>query len=80
MRRRKVYVGVNVDVDREGRVLPRTITWEDGRRFEINRVGRIVQAASPYFGGCGLRYTVKILGRETFLFQEEKRWFVEARE
>ena len=30
-------------------------------------------------GGGGIRYTVRINGRETYLFQEGSRWFVEAR-
>jgi len=26
-----------------------------------------------------MRYTVRILGRETYMFEDEGRWFVEAR-
>ena len=30
-------------------------------------------------GGAGIRYTVRIQNRETYLFLEENRWFVERR-
>ena len=29
-KRRKVYVDVNLDVDKDGNKRPRVITWEDG--------------------------------------------------
>ncbi len=38
------------------------------------------RAASTKAGGQGIRYTVRVLGRETYLFEEENRWFVEARQ
>ena len=31
-------------------------------------------------GGCGIRYTVMIGGHESFLFNEDEKWFVEAKE
>ena len=31
-------------------------------------------------GVCGIRYTVMIRGRESYLFQEGTKWFVEAKE
>ena len=34
----KVYVPVDVRFDENGRMLPHFITWEDGRRYEIDRV------------------------------------------
>ena len=43
----KVYVGVLVDHDPEGQMRPRVITWEDGTKYEIDRVLDIRQAASP---------------------------------
>lgn len=75
---RKVYVRVNADFTEDGELRPRTITWTDGRRFEIMRVLFKVRAASTKVGGCGIRYTVVIEGKERFLFREEDRWFVEG--
>ena len=34
----KVYVQVKVDFREDGIMLPRKITWEDGREYEIDRV------------------------------------------
>ena len=42
----KVYVGVKADFRKDGIMLPREIHWEDGRRFEIDKVTDIRQAAA----------------------------------
>lgn len=76
---RKVYVTVNVDVDLEGKMTPRLITWEDGRQFEIDRILDVRQAASLPAGGNGMRYTCMILGKEKYLFYENPRWFMEGK-
>lgn len=76
---RKVYVEVTARFDTGGSVIPENIIWEDGRRFDIDRVLDIRPAASLKAGGCGIRYTCRINGKETFLFLEENRWFVEAK-
>ena len=77
---RKTYVEVTVCFGRDGTMTPMEIHWEDGRRFLVDRVLDVRQAASTKVGGCGIRYTCRILGRQTYLFFEEDRWFVEARE
>lgn len=79
-KRRKVYVDVNLDVDKDGNKRPRVITWEDGIKYEVDRVKQICRAASTKVGGCGIRYTVMVCGKETYLFNEDERWFVEAKE
>ncbi|MGI6679145.1 MAG: hypothetical protein ACOX2Q_08860 [Dehalobacterium sp.] len=76
---RKVYVDVTARFDKEGGLIPQSVIWEDGRCFEIDRVLDVRPAASLKAGGCGIRYTCRILGRETFLFLEEDRWFVEGK-
>ncbi|MCR6546024.1 hypothetical protein [Dehalobacterium formicoaceticum] len=76
---RKVYVDVTARFDKEGGLVPQSVIWEDGRRFEIDRVLDVRPAASLKAGGCGMRYTCCIWGRETFLFLEEDRWFVEGK-
>lgn len=76
---RKVYVPVNLDVDAEGNIRPRLIRWVDGRVYEIDRLKHKCRAASTKVGGCGIRYTVMIGGHESFLYNEDEKWFVEAR-
>ena len=84
----KVYVAVKTDFTEEGTMIPREITWEDGERFEIDRVTDIRQAAAMKAGGQGDRYTVSIRGKQSYLFFERSanqtgnnigRWFVERR-
>lgn len=76
---RRVYVKVIVEYSPEGRIRPLAVEWEDGRRFEVDRLLDVRRAAATKAGGQGMRYTVRILGRETYLFEDEGRWFVEAR-
>ena len=76
---RKVFVSVLAEHDPTGQIKPLSITWEDGRVFEIDRVIDVRQAASLKAGGLGIRYTCRICGKETYLFDEEGRWFVEAK-
>lgn len=84
----KVYVDVKVDFRADGIMLPRKITWEDGREYEIDRVSDIRQAAAMRAGGQGDRYTIFVQGKQSYLFFERSanqtgnnigRWFVERR-
>ena len=77
---RKAYVSVNVDVDKEGVALPRLIRWDNGQVFNIDQILYKCRAASKKVGGGGIRYTVLIRGRESFLFREGEKRFVEAKE
>lgn len=76
---RRAYVKVTLEVSPEGGVRPLTVEWEDGRCFEVDRLLDVRRAAATKAGGQGMRYTVRILGHETYLFEDEGRWFVEAR-
>ena len=73
-------MSVNLDVDKEGVYHPRFIRWENGRIFQIEKLTYKCRASSKEVGGGGIRYTVMICGKETFLFHEGDKWFVEARE
>jgi len=84
----KVYVSVRVDFRDDGIMLPREITWEDGTKYEVDRVLDIRQAPAMKAGGQGDRYTIKIRGQQSYLFFERStkeygnnigRWFVERR-
>lgn len=77
---RKAYVSVNLDVDKEGEFYPRLIRWDNGLVFQIEQILYKCRASSKKVGGGGIRYTVMIKGKETFLFREGEKWFVEARE
>lgn len=82
----KVYVAVDVHFNEDGIMLPRQITWEDGRKYQIDRVLHIRQAAAAKAGGQGDRYTVVVHGQQKYIYFERStqltgnvigRWFVE---
>lgn len=82
----RAYVQVNADIRADGIMLPRSLTWEDGHVYEIDRVKYIGQAASLKAGGQGDCYTIMVQGQERKLFFERSpnlsgkvigRWFVE---
>ena len=77
---RRAYVKVVAEFSPEGKVTPVSVEWEDGRRFDVDRVLDVRRAVATKAGGQGMRYTVRIGGHETYLFEDEGRWFVEARE
>ena len=65
----KVYVDVLAEFSRDGLLIPKEITWEDGRKYEITRVKDKRRAASIRAGG---------VGKEIFLFYEDNNmWFME---
>lgn len=73
----KVYVDVLAEFSREGFLRPCMITWEDGRKYTIDRVKKCERRASRKAGGMGLMYTCMVEGQEVNLFYEEnQRWFV----
>ena len=84
----KVYVKVLTEMDEIGQMLPRRITWEDGRCFDIDRVSTVRPAYAAKAGGQGDRYTIYVNGLQRYLFFERSgnvsgnvigRWFMERR-
>lgn len=73
------YVEVVSDTDEDGRVTPLEIVWRDGTRYAIDRVVSSQRAHARRVGGTGVRYVIRVRGRETCLWYEGPRWFVEER-
>ena len=85
----KVYVPVEVGFEANGRMIPHTIQWEDGRIYTIDKVTDVRPAPAMKAGGQGDRYTIVINGKQSYLFFERNasvtganigKWFVERRE
>lgn len=76
----KQYVKVNATFDCDGNLMPECIYWDDNKKFVIDKISDVRYAASLKAGGAGIRYTCVIMGKEKFLFLEENRWFVDAKE
>ena len=72
----KNYVEVTAVFDKEGVITPIAVKIDD-EKFEVDRVMDIRPAASLKSGGAGIRYKCRLEGRETYLFLEETRWFLE---
>lgn len=86
---KRIYVKVTSDFDETGFMSPRTIIWDDGRTFKIDRIKDYRPADSIASGLSGDCYTVVIRGAEKHLFFERTdplfrsrvgRWFVEQAE
>jgi hypothetical protein len=84
----KVYVPVNADFGTDGRMLPRNLVWEDGTRYDIEKVLECKPAAAMRSGGQGERFTIQVEGKEKYLFFERStelsgpnlgKWFVERK-
>ena len=84
----KVYVDVKVDFDCDGNMRPREITWEDGHKYEIDRILDVRPAAALKAGGQGDRFTIVVLNQQSYLWFERcaaisgcrlGRWFVERK-
>ena len=76
----KIYVDVNVEFQKDGTLIPRSIIWDDGKVYEIQKVTNVRRAASLVAGATGIRYTIYIDGYESHLyFGDNRRWFVEGK-
>ena len=84
----RIYVPVEVYFDSNGNMMPRVIIWEDGRKFEIDRITDVRCGPSRRDGVGADRYTVWIKGQQSYLFFERGdmvvgcrlgRWFVERK-
>jgi hypothetical protein len=75
----KVFVEVIAKFTKDGGKVPLKIKWQDGRTFDIDKVTDVRRAASLKAGGQGMRYRCRINGKETYLWLEEDKWFVNSR-
>ena len=76
--RNKKFVKVVVAIDEDGKKNPKSINYND-REYVIDKVVGVKNCASFKAGGVGERYTIRIEGKETYLFFEMGRWFVEEK-
>ena len=79
MEREKKYVPVIVRFDVDGKLRPLEIEFDEEHKYPVDQVLDVRRAACQSVGGVGDRYTVRIHGKETYLWLERGRWFVSAR-
>ena len=75
----KVYVDVVARFDKDGVMMPMAFVWEDGRKYEIDKVKSKERCASRKAGGTGIMYTVVVVGKECHLYFEFDKWFMERK-
>lgn len=74
----KKNISIIAKFTEDGRVLPQTLLWEDGRKFSIDRISDIRRAASLKAGGIGLRYDCYIHGKQVYLYKDDDMWYLET--
>lgn len=74
----KEFVKVLTEIDENGKKTPKVITFRE-REFVIDRVLDVTNRASMKAGGVGERYTIRINGKQTYLYYEFNKWFIEAK-
>lgn len=74
----KAYVNVIVEHQLDGQKTPLQIIFEDGRKFNIDRVVERRRAAATKVGGTGIRYNIIIGRQERYIYEDDGLWFVEA--
>lgn len=72
------YVNVITMQRVDGSTTPLCLIWDDGRRFNLETVGR-AQRQATHTHGYALRYDVLVEGRKRILWHDDTGWFVEVR-
>ena len=71
----KAYVKVNVNIDTMGTIIPVYIVYDDVI-YNIDKVLDIKQSPNLDAGGYGTRYTIRINGKVTYLWEEDGKYYV----
>lgn len=74
----KISIEVIAEHSRDGKIKPLSITWEDGRKYSVDKVLDVRLAATLKVSGKGLRYTCRIHGKQVFLFYDSEQWYIES--
>lgn len=80
MEYKKVPVDVLVRHSTSGKQKPVAILYEDGQTYEIEKVTDCFVARVSKTGDeMALRYTIRVRGQETHLFEKDGIFFVQAK-
>ena len=73
---KRIYVQVDSKRLESGEIIPLTISWEDGRFWNIDRV--LHSCVSPDGEFEGIRYTILIGSAEKYIYRVGHSWYVMA--
>ena len=79
MYRRKRYVGVTLKVDTAGVARPVAVDWNEKISYPVDEVLDVRRTKGSVSGEEGLRYTLRVGGVTTYLWQAGKYWYVEEK-
>ena len=72
------YIDVIALMPSNGKVIPKSIIWETGQVFEIDKVIDIKRLASTKGGGAGIRFLCQIKDQRKSIFLNGYTWFIET--
>ena len=75
----KVYVEVVARFDKDGVMMPMAFVWEDGRKYEIDKVKSKVSCHCRKAGGSVMIYKLLVAGNLFHLYFEFDKWFMERK-
>jgi len=76
----KVFVQIEATIDRQGRIIPRSLEWKDGIVYPIDKVLKVENHCAARSGGAMLRYTIRVNGKTSYLYQQQDgRFFAEKK-
>lgn len=73
----KKYISVLTRMEKDERLIPVSIIWENDIQFPIDKIYKISNKASVV-GGCGVCYECLVGGQRRSLYFERTRWFIES--
>lgn len=77
---KKAPVDVLVRHSTSGKLKPSAILYDDGKTYLIEKVTECFYAKAAKIGGeMALRYTIQVRGKETYLYEKDGIFFVEAK-
>lgn len=77
--RRKQYVEVIATHHIDGSVRPQHIIFAAGPIYDIEDVKGVTKVKTTHTFEIANRYTVVVKGKETYLYEDSGRWFVQMR-
>jgi hypothetical protein len=74
----KKYLNV-IALFKEGKIYPQAIIWDDGKKYEIDKILDAKKVAAFNVGGVGTRYTCRIRNKSIYIWLDDNIWFMELK-
>lgn len=74
----KKFVPELAKFEKDGKIIPMKIVWEDGRESDIDFIFDIRPRSSLKLGGQGIQYLCRIKNKDVYVYYVKSKWFVES--